>query len=136
MPGVARELEELAIVTNFPDSSTAPFVGIVSEWSKGTESKRCASTKTFATMSPAPPGTGALWHPAQELASGDDNRSKLRGNNSGDDGSETGFPVPFASGRPWPSWMVQFAINNCFPNPSNVVSEIWNSWPSCKCCGI
>src|SRR5579872_7005498 len=96
-----------------PSSSAAPRVGNLSDGSKVAKSNRCPRTKTFATISPAPPEipNGALWHPAQELASGADILLNAREPVRGNDGSDKGRPVPFVSGRPPPSSSVQFASN-------------------------
>ena len=89
------------------------------------ESKRCPSTKTLPTISPAPPTIGTLWQPAHELASGAEKRLKFRGNTKGEARSESGVgvPTPFASGLPWPSWTVQFAEKSCLPKSSRGVSD-------------
>lgn len=59
---VARSLPIVCSVTGLPSSSTAPRSGTLSDESKVAKSKRWASTKTLATMSPPPPGMpkGAL----------------------------------------------------------------------------
>ena len=89
--------------------------------SKLAKSNRWPSTKTLPTMSPPPPGmpNGALWQPAQELASGPEMRLKLRGKTRGSFGSVTGAPVPLVSGRPPPSSTVQFATNSFLPKSNN-----------------
>src|SRR5439155_8148459 len=81
------------------------------------KSNRCPSTKTLATMSPPPPGIpkGELWHPAQELESGPEIRLKFLGKINGSVWSDSGAPVPLASGRPAPSWAVQFAVKSSWP---------------------
>src|SRR5216683_3288255 len=106
---VIRELDALLKFTDRPSSSAVPRVGMRSELSKVMLSNRCASTNTLATRSPPPPGYGELWHPAQELASGPDIRLPVLGKTRGEVGSDIGSPVPFESGRPAPSWIVQFA---------------------------
>ena len=107
-PNIPSVLREFAIVWSVAGSAasfTEPRVGIVSNASKVAKSNRCASTKTFATMSPPPPGipNGALWQPAHEFASGAEMRLKLRGNSSALPGSASGAPVPLVLGRPPPS---------------------------------
>ena len=64
---------------------------------------------------PAAPQRGTLWQLAQLLASIADSRLKLRGNTSGELGSESGLPVPFESGRPPPSCEVKTASNSSWP---------------------
>ena len=105
MPRVARRLATVCNVTACPNSSTLPLVGSRSAGSKVTKSNRWPKTKTLVTKSPPPPAMpkGALWQPAQELASMAEIRLKACGNTSGSLGSLSGVPVPFVKGRPAPS---------------------------------
>jgi hypothetical protein len=89
------------------------------------------------TMSPPPPDRpwGALWQPVQEFASGPEMRLNARMCVSGCDGSDSGRPVPFVSGRPAPSCSVQRASKSSCPCASNDSRDIENSCPSRKCDG-
>src|SRR5581483_10663825 len=72
----------------------------------------CASTKTLATKSPAPPACGWLWQPAHELASGPESRVK-RGPRSGS--GVRGAMPPFVPGRPAPSQALKSVTNRRWP---------------------
>src|SRR3989442_9385345 len=127
MATVLRPLAMLCSVTRLPPSSLAPLVVTVSIWSKVEKSNRCPKTKTSVPNSPPPPTTGLLWHPEQEFMSGPETRLKLRGNVSRLLGSERPTPVPLVSGRPPPSWLLQFATNNHSPNFKTLLIVAANS---------
>ena len=81
---------------------------MLSNWALSNPSE----TKTLATSSPEPPSTGSLWQPKQEFESGPLVRLK---------GGLTpllrlvGMIACVAFGRPAPSTVVNFALNNSRP---------------------
>ena len=86
-----------------------------------TGSSAWASTKTFATNSPAAPGAGSLWQPAQASESGAEVRSFViwpasTGSPSSESvGTARKSPPPVVSGRPLPSQMLNLVTNNSSP---------------------